>query len=248
MKAIILFSISLILFFNSFGQKFIKPFIGVNFTGRILTSDFESREDSLNDADKLDYMPNAGVLFLYEKRPGREFYWGIGFNQIGFERERLNYKFQDTVHPDLGQIHDLSQAAQKNGYFSYHFNYLEFPFGYNFQVTPREQMHNYTGWFNIGLVPQFLINQNMSIFLQGFTMKGENKFKFSNTGYDAAKMNLTMQTGGRFDVNVSSKFWVTSDLQFKINLLNAAENSYEKLRIWYLSFNLGLRYEVGDFR
>ncbi|NUM32007.1 MAG: hypothetical protein HUU47_06755 [Bacteroidetes bacterium] len=248
MKSNILFSVFLILFLNSFGQKFLKPYIGINFTKRILVSDYENRKDSLDNADKVGFMPNAGVLFLYEKKPGREFFWGIAYNQIGFERERLNYKFQDTVHPDLGQIHDLSQAAQKNGYFTYHFNYLEFPIGYNFQVTPREQMHNFTGWFNIGITPQFLINQNMAIFLQGFTMKGENKFKFKNTGYNAAKMNLTLQSGGRVDVNVRSKFWVTSDFLFKINMMNAAENTLEKLRFWYVCFNLGLRYEIGDFR
>ena len=248
MKDKILLIISIFCFANSYCQRYIKPYIGLNFTNRILTSEYEKRKDSLDKADKLEYLPSAGVSFLFEKKPGLEFYFGIAYTETGFERQRFDYKFQDTVHPQLGQIHDLSMAAQKNGYFTYHFKYLEFPIGYNIQVTPRQEMHRYTGWFNIGINPQFLIKQNMTIFLQGFTMKGKNHFNLSNTGYDAAKMNVAMQIGGRFDSNIRSKFWVTSDAQFKINLLNTAQNSLEKLRIWYFSFNLGLKYEIGDSR
>lgn len=246
MKQQILLLLSIFCLANVYSQNFIKPYIGLNFTNRILTSQYEHRKDSLEKADKLEYLPCAGVLLLFEKKSGREFYLGIGYNETGFERQRLKYKFQDTVHPELGQIHDLSEAAQKNGYFTYHFKYLEFPIGYNFQITPRQNMHLYTGWLNIGLVPQFLIKQNMTVFLQGFSMKGKNKFNLSNTGYDAAKMNVTLQTGGRFDTNIRSKFWVTSDVHFKINLINTAQNSLETLRIWYFSVNLGLRYEIGN--
>ncbi|MCC6722319.1 MAG: hypothetical protein IT243_08955 [Bacteroidia bacterium] len=247
MYRIVLLSITVFSFILSYSQKYIKPYIGVNFSSRIMDSQYELRKDSLDKADKIKKLPCAGVILLFEKKSGREFYFGVAYNESGFERQRLNYKFQDTVHPQLGQIHDLSQAAQKNGYFTYHFKYLEFPTGYNIQITPRQEMHRFTGWFNIGLNPQFLIKQNMTIFLQGFTMKGKNKFNLSNTGYNAAKVNVALQTGGRFDVNIKNKFWVTSDALFKINLNNNAENSFEKLRIWYLSLNIGIRYEIGSY-
>ena len=232
--------------FLGVSQKYIKPFVGVNFSNRILTSDNTERKDSLDKADKMKPFPAAGIQFLFEKIQGREFYFGVNYLENGFVRERLDYKFMDSVY-DLGKIFDQSQAAQKNGYFTHHFKYLELPLGFNFQVTPRQYMNTFTGWFNIGLTPQFLIKQNLTIFLQGFTMKGKSRFNLENTGYDAAKVNLALQTGGRVDFNVKGKFWVTTDALFRIQLLHTASNSHEKLRVWHLTANLGLRYDIGDF-
>ncbi len=229
-----------------FGQKYIKPYIGINFSNRILTSDYSQRKDSLDKADKIKPFLSAGVQFLFEKTPGREFYFGLGYHDNGFVRERFNYKFLDSVY-QLGKIFDLSQAAQKNVYFTHHFKYLEIPMGFNFQVSPRSYMNTYTAWFNIGLTPQFLIKQNLNIFLEGFSMKGKNSFKLDNTGYNPAKINFAAQTGGRFDVNIKGKFWATTDVLVRMQLLNTASNSLEKIRLWNVSANLGLRYEVGNF-
>lgn len=229
-----------------FGQKYIKPFVGINFSNRILTSDNTERKDSLDKADKMKAFPSAGIQFLFEKKPGREFYFGVNYLDNGFIRERLDYKFLDSVY-NLGKIFDQSQAAQKNAFFTYHFKYLEIPFGFNFQITPRQEMNTYTGWFNIGITPQFLINQNMTIFLEGFSMKGKNRFYLSDVGYKPAKVNFALQSGCRFDINVKGKFWVTTDALVRIQLVHTAENSFEKLRIWNLTANLGLRYEIGDF-
>ena len=160
--------------FFSWGQKYIKPYIGVNFSGRILTSNNTKRKDSLDLADKIKPFATGGVQFLFEKKQGHEFYFGIGYHDNGFVRERLNYKFLDSVY-DLGKIFDQSQAAQKNGYFTHHFKYLELPLGFNFQITPRENMNTYTGWFNIGLTPQLLLKQNLNVFLEGFSMKGKTR-------------------------------------------------------------------------
>ena len=220
--------------------------MGINFSGRILKSENSKRKDSLDHADKIKPFAAAGIQFLFEKTQGREFYFGMGYHDNGFVRERLNYNFLDTVG-DLGQIFDLSQAAQKNAYFTYHFKYLELPFGFNFQVTPRENMNTYTGWFNIGLTPQLLIKQSQNIFLEGFSMRGKTHLSVNKTGYNAAKINFALQTGGRFDVNIKGDFWLTTDALVKLQILNTAENSYEKLRLWNISANLGIRYEIGDF-
>jgi len=195
-------SISLVLGFlslSSFGQKYIKPYAGVNFSSRILTSSNAMRKDSLDNSDRIKLFATGGLQFLFEKKSGREFYFGLGYTEIGFLRERLDYQFQDTVHPDLGLILDLSHGAQKNGYFTYRFKYIEMPLGFNFQFTPRQNMNIYTGWFNVGLNAQYLVKQQMNIFLQGFSMKGEHRFNFENTGYDAAQFNLALQAGGRVD-------------------------------------------------
>lgn len=232
---------------NSKAQKYIKPYAGVNFSNRILTSGNAMRKDSLDNSDRIKIFPTGGLQFLFEKRSGREFYFGLAYTEIGFLRERLDYQFQDTVHPDLGLILDLSQGAQKNGYFTYRFKYIEMPLGFNFQFTPRQNMNIYTGWFNVGLNAQYLMKQHMTIFLQGFSMKGEHYFDLENTGYDAAQFNLALQTGGRFDFKIDKKTWVTADALFKIQLLNTAVNASENLREWYMSLNLGLRREIGDW-
>lgn len=232
--------------FLSFGQKYIKPFVGVNFSGRILSSSNSSRKDSLDEADKIKAFPSGGVQFLFEKKQGREYYFGINYHDNGFIRERLNYKFLDSVY-DLGKIFDLSQTTQKNAYFTYHFRYLEFPVGFNYQISPRQSMNIFTGWFNVGLIPQVLLKQNMNIYLEGFSMKGKNRYNLKNTGYDVSKVNLALQTGTRFDFNIQGKFWVTADALVRMQVLNTAKNAYEKIRIWNLTANLGIRYQIGDF-
>jgi hypothetical protein len=232
---------------GSLAQKYIKPMLGVNFSHRILTSSHQELKDSLDASDKIKPFLTGGIHFLFEKKPGREFYLGLNFNENGFVRERYKLKFNDTVYPELGRILDLSEAAQKNAYYTYRFKYLELPIGYNFQITPRRNMNLFTGWFNIGIAPQLLLKQNTTIVLQGFTMKGKNRFNFSNTGYAANNFNLAFQTGGRFDINIKNKYWVTTDALFKIQLLENANNASQKLRTYYFNFNLGLRYEIGDF-
>lgn len=228
-------------------QKYIKPYAGVNFGNRILKSDLADRRDSLNSADRFKLFPAAGMQLLFEKKAGTEFYIGIGYNETGFVRERLDYKFQDTVHPDLGRIMDLSQAAQKNGYFTYHFKYIEIPLGMNIQVTPRQNMNIYTGWLNFGVTPQFLIKQHMTIFLQGFSMQGKHRFDFDETGYEAQKFNLALQAGGRLDFAINKKTAVSLDGSIRTHLIQTAKSAQENLRIWYISLNLGLRREIGDW-
>ena len=240
----IVFAISTIL---TFGQKFIKPIVGVNFSNRILTSAYTARKDSLDKSDRMKAFPTAGIQFLFEKKPGREFYFGIDYCDNGFSRTRLNYQFLDTVHPDLGQIFDLSQGAQKNAVFTYHFKYLEIPVGCNFQFTPRHKMNQYTGWFNISLIPQFLIKHNLGIFLEGFSIDGINKFTNKTSAYTAAKTNCVLQSGSRFDINLKGNIWVTTDALFRLHLLNSAESSLETLRLYSLSAILGIRYEIGNF-
>ncbi len=240
----IVFAISTIL---TFGQKFIKPIVGVNFSNRILTSAYTARKDSLDKSDRMKAFPVAGIQFLFEKEPGREFYFGIHYLDNGFSRSRYDYHFLDTVHPELGQIFDLSQGAQKNAFFTYHFKYLEIPVGCNFQITPRHKMHQFTGWFNIAFMSQFLIKQNLGIFLEGFSINGQNTFTINNTNYTAAKANCALQTGSRFDINIKGKFWTTIETVMRINLLPTAKNSTESLRLWNASAIVGLRYEIGDF-
>ncbi len=230
-----------------YSQKYIKPIIGINYSNRWLKSSLVNLEDSLNRHDKFKGFAMLGVQFLFEKKPGREFYFGIDFCDNGFSRTRLNYQFLDTVHPDLGQIFDLSQGAQKNAVFTYHFKYLEIPVGCNFQFTPRHKMNQYTGWFNISLIPQFLIKHDLGIFLEGFSINGKNKFSNKTSAYTAAKTNCVLQTGSRFDINLKGNLWVTTDALFRVHLLNSAESSLETLRLYSLSAILGIRYEIGDF-
>jgi len=230
---------------GGYAQTYLKPYIGINFGQRILSSSYPVRKDSLDRADKIKAFPSAGLQFLFENTPGREFYIGLGYMENGFVRERFDYKFQDTVHADLGRILDLSQAAQKNAYFTYHFKYLEMPIGFNFQVTPRQYMNIFTGWFNVGLNPQLLIKQNMIVNLEGFTQKGENRFNFENTGYKAAKFNLSLQAGGRFDYSINKKNWVTADALFKMHVLTTADSPNEKLRVYAFSLNVGMKHEIG---
>jgi hypothetical protein len=230
---------------GAYAQTYVKPYVGINFGQRILSSSYPVRKDSLDRADKIKVFPAVGVQFLFENTPGREFYIGLGYMENGFVRERFDYQFQDTVHADLGRILDLSHAAQKNAYFAYHFKYLEMPLGFNFQVTPRQYMNIFTGWFNVGVNPQLLIKQNMIINLEGFTMKGENRFDLENTGYEAAKFNVSLQAGGRFDYSINKKNWVTADALFKMHLLHTAESPNEKLRVYTFSVNLGMKHEIG---
>lgn len=246
MSKILTTFILITLSYAGFGQKYIKPFIGVNFSSRILSSTNTERKDSLDKADKIKPFPSGGVQFLFEKVQGREFYLGINYLDNGFGRERMDYKFLDSVY-NLGKIFDQSQAAQKNAYFTFHYKYLELPLGFNFQVTPRRYMNTYTGWFTFGLTPQVLLKQNLNIALEGFSMQGKNHFKLNNTGYDVSKINLALQTGGRVDFNVDSKFWITTDVLFRMQLLHTGENSYEKIKLWNLTANLGIRYEIGGY-
>ena len=54
----------------SFGQKYIKPYVGINFSGRILKSENSKRKDSLDHADKIKPFAAAGIQFLFEKTQG----------------------------------------------------------------------------------------------------------------------------------------------------------------------------------
>lgn len=243
---LLLLACLLFLGFTGKAQKYIKPYLGANFSQRTMNSVNSDRGDSLNSADKMKLFPAAGIQFLFEYKPGKEFYIGLGYNEVGFVRERFDYKFSDTVHPDLGKILDLSQGAQKNGFFTYHFRYIEIPIGFNFQITPRQDMHFYTGWVNFGVSPQILLKQQMNIFLEGFTMKGENRFKFDNTGYDAMKINLALQAGGRLDIAIDKKNWVTFDALLKVHVLKTAESVNESFKIWNFAANLGIRHQIGN--
>jgi hypothetical protein len=240
MKHILALAIFITASLMSEAQEFIEVLASPNFSYRILSSDDSHLKDSLDGADQMRKSVGFGIGASFNLNKSITLNTGFRYNDYGFTRIWEDLQFLDLVHPEIGRIEDLSQAAQKDAYFFHKFRYLEIPVRFNFQVSKKRKQQNFRIYLHAGLVNQIFLEENLKVFFKGFSVGGERTYKRISTGYNMKSFNVSAVAGGRFILRISPDYWLTAQPEINIPFSNHNTGDASAFRLVQLSGNFGI--------
>jgi hypothetical protein len=242
MKKILLILPFVIASLGASAQEFLELTVSPNFSSRILSSDNSQLKDSLDNADKVRKSIGFGIGASFNLNESMALTTGLRYNDYGFTRVWEDLQFHDVVHPDIGRIEDLSQAAQKDAFFFHKFRYLEIPIRINFQLSKKRNNQQYRIYAHAGLVNQIFLEEEFKAFFKGFSVGGERTYTGISTGYTMKSFNLTSVFGARFIYRISPDFWVTAQPELSIPFAEHNEGDESTFRLTQFSGNFGIAF------
>jgi hypothetical protein len=240
MKFIVTLSILLVCSLNVKSQEFIELLASPNFSYRLLNSDNSHLNDSLDNSDHIRKSVGFGIGASFNLNSSLALVTGIRYNDYGFTRIWEDLQFHDKVHPEIGRIEDLSQAAQKDAYFFHKFRYLEIPIRINYQVSRKSNNQDYRIYFHAGLINQIFMNEELKVFFKGFSVGGERTYTGISTGYNLKSFNVSAVAGARFIIRISPDIWLTAQPEINVPFSEHNQGDLSTFRLTQLSGNFGI--------
>lgn len=195
-------------------------------------------KDSLKKQDHWRSAIGASAMFGLELSSTRKLMIGLQFSNYGFTRKRENYKFLDTLHPEIGVMADLSQTGNNYIDFNYRYQYLTIPVIYSMQISGKAMKSSTIHW-NIGGSISGLVQHDIRAVLHGFSAKGEKVFKLKNEAENPGLFNANFHTGFRLENLIDGKrTYIFVQPCLNIPLLNANYGK-ERHHLYALSFEVG---------
>ncbi|MDI1234331.1 MAG: hypothetical protein PSX81_08620 [bacterium] len=195
-------------------------------------------KDSLKKQDRWRSAIGASALFGIELSKTRKLMIGLQFSNYGFTRKREDYKFLDTLHPEIGVMYDLSQTGGNYINFNYRYQYLTIPVLYSTQISGKA-MKSSTIYWNIGGSISGLVHHDIRAVLNGFSAQGQKVFKLKNNGENPGLFNANFHTGFRLENLIDGKrTYIFVQPSLNIPLLNANYGK-ERHHLYALSFEVG---------
>lgn len=245
MKKIVFLSIALFLYVGLKAQTriegFITPAIGYRHlsAGPLATDDFI---DSIKQTDHPRQNWSGGVKLLVGIDKYTSIQFGINYKGMSFTRLREDFQFHDTVHPKIGRVEDLSQTVlSKDAQFFHKYRYISIPVIFQKSFTKTVFNNKMQFYFASGLDFDFLIQDDMYVSLNGWSVKGEDRHVITSD-YESTKANLALNLGARFEYQLDE--YATFSLQpaFNYPLLLSAKDEYIRFRMYQFGVSVGVSY------
>lgn len=195
-------------------------------------------KDSLRKLDRWRSAIGASAIYALELQNKNKLMVGLQFQNFGFTRKRENYKFLDTLHPEIGQMFDMSQTGSNYINFNYRYQYLTIPVLYSTRISGRSMKSSTIHWMIGGSVAT-LINHDIRAVLHGFSARGKKVFILNDGNDNPARFNINLQTGFRLENLISGKnTYIFVQPTLYLPILNA-NYGIERHHLYALSCEVG---------
>lgn len=202
----------------------------------------EDVKDSLKYTDHTRENWGGGLKLLLGFDKFSALQIGLHYKGLSFTRIKEDLQFQDTVHPEIGRIIDLSQTVlSKDAYFYHKYRYISIPVIYQKAFIKEQFNSKMQFYFASGLDFDFLISDKTKVALPGFSVKGEDRFTISND-YVSSSFNLGLNLGARFEYRLDEHFDFSAQPAFSYPLLTTAHDDLVKLRLFQFGIAVGVNY------
>lgn len=211
--------------------------------------DYQKYTDTINSNSTRHFNKGAHVWFNYSLGKKYDLQIGLGFQQIGFARKQTNLNFKNYTYPGIGtgRIEDLSNAEKEITY-NYRFNYIEVPLILNTYLG-RSNDFKWIYHFTAGITPQILVNHKLVANCNpGFSINGEDQFKFDSTGFSGRLFAMNLQIGMLIENKVSKNktYFIQPIIGYYPLSITSNANTANP---FYFSVNLGIKlasFKNGD--
>jgi hypothetical protein len=199
--------------------------------------------DSVKQMDKVRQNWGISTSFIHGFNRDHKLQMGLFYRRVSFTRVIEDLQFQDTVHPSIGRIEDLSQNGQKNAYLYNRYHYLSIPIVLQTFIGPEYGRTKYSIHFISGLSADILIQDDIKIFLQGYSIKGKS-VHIIDSDYDASAFNLNVILGGRVEIPIGEKLNFNLQPNFSFPLLATSSDSYLSMRLYQMNLKVGVSLDL----
>lgn len=220
-SSLILFTILLCNFQNTLAQGSFEVGTGGLLNFQFISSEKNRTADSLRDLSKTHVTFQAGLRANFDIKKNWGCQIGIGYARYNSRFERVGLRFHDSIHPALGRIEDLSEAATKTVIYRYNFDYIDIPINFTYKLIVRKWASYYTPYVILGFNNEILLNHNLRVDTKGFTINGENIHKIDDTEWTAAQYNILMNLGARFEIKLDKNTQMVLQPEFKLPVLKS---------------------------
>jgi hypothetical protein len=190
---------------------------------------------------KESYRFNFGVTgwFNYALNNKWDLQAGLGYMDVGFQRNQKNIKFNDKLYPGIGNgyLTELSNN-EKNIDYNYRYQYLHIPALFNYRVK-KSGDYKITYSFTLGAAIDVLLRHKITANLDNFVVDNEKTFHLDSTGYGGRPFAFNIIVGGRVDYKIDKKYIVMVQPVigfYPISVSSSPISVYP----FYFSINMGL--------
>ncbi len=170
---------------------------------------------------------------------------GLGYVDIGFQRQHKNVQFNDMTYPGMGDgyIMELSGSTKTIDY-NYRFQYIQIPVVMNYHL---KQSRDYKWMFYLsgGLAANVLVKHQLTANLSQFVVEGEERYNFDSTGYNARPFAVNLLMGAKAEYSYEKNILFFAQPLFSVSPVSITGS---KINVYpfYLGVNLGLVYTFDN--
>jgi hypothetical protein len=202
--------------------------------------------DSLYKADRPGQSMNFGIQYMTKKNSFSAFSLGLSYTSLVFRRVRENLQISDLVHPDVGYVTGVIQAANLRVKYDYRYRYVEASMLWYQSAEGYKNLKDLDLWYFIGFSPAILVRDRVHIFTEGFTMpNGKDVFNVKDKDIRGVVANCFGQAGMRIDYNMYRRIHALIQPRFRLPLLPSSQGM-QTIWIPQASLDLGLIFYLDE--
>lgn len=171
--------------------------------------------DSFALTDRFLQTKNFSVTYSRKLNGFTNFVVGLSIVNTGFTRVKDGNMFKYVIHPDVGIYPNLVQAGLMEVHYEYRSQYAGALFAVEKRLDgSRFQMQAASMWYQLGVMPAFLMKQNLQIHTVGFTMPQGNDFTVTDYVANTVDTGVVLTKSQ----SVSANAFLTAALRLEYNL------------------------------
>lgn len=214
-----------------------QPVQGSNLT-------YQQYNDSVRSHESYRFNFGFTAWFNYSLNQKWDLQAGLGYSDIGFQRQQRDIKFKDRLYPGIGNgtLMEFSNNV-KNIDYNYHYQYLHIPVLFNHRMG-KSHDYKFIFSYSLGATLDVLLKHRMTASLDNFYVDNENHFSFDSTGYGARPIALSLTAGARVDYKIDKKLTLMVQPLIGIYPVSVAPGPIN-VYPFYFMINTGLIFEVA---
>lgn len=175
----------------------------------------EQLRDSFSVSDRSLETANFNVAYSRKMNGFTNFVVGLSLVNTGFTRVKEGNMFMYVIHPDVGVYANLVSAGLMEVHYEFRSRYAGALFAIEKRLDgSRFQMQSASMWYQLGVMPAVLVQQNLQIHTVGFTMPQGNDFVVPDYVANTVDTGVVLTRSS----SVSANAFLTAAMRLEYNL------------------------------
>lgn len=171
--------------------------------------------DSFSLSDRKLQTFNLNLAYTHKVNRFTNMVYGLSVVNTGFTRVKEGNMFKYVIHPDVGIYPNLVQAGLMEVHYEFRSKYAAALIGFERRLDgSRFIMQSASMWYQLGVMPALLMQQNLQIHTVGFTMPQGNDFTVADYVANTVDTGVVLTKSQ----SVSANAFITAAVRLEYNL------------------------------
>lgn len=206
---------------------------------------YKEYNDSANGKQSYRFNFGATAWFNYSLNQKWDLQTGIGYAEMGFQRNQTNIQFGEKLYPGVGsgKLEEKTSSVRSIDY-NYRFQYLHIPVLFNYRFR-KSADYKFTFSYTLGAAFDILLKHKITAnLLDDFVINDVKTFSIDSTGYNARVLAFNFILGGRIDYKIDKKISIMIQPVLGFYPISITSTPISVYPI-YFSINTGLVFDIA---